>query len=169
VTVASGLTVTCLFALLFYIHKIARSIVPDNVVETAAAPLRSDLRQILGSDAEGDALPELPSAPRKGIGLGRSGYIQVVDYDPLVRIAERAGAILDVQVRAGHYVLKVGDHVVAYGAELHDKAVDDIRAAFTVGTEPTPAQDQSTASGSSSRSRCGPSPQESTTTSPPWP
>jgi uncharacterized membrane protein len=70
VTVASALTVLCVFALLFYIHKIARSIIADNVVEAAAMSLRRDVRQILRPDSE-----EAPAEPLVGtrtpISLGR--------------------------------------------------------------------------------------------------
>jgi uncharacterized membrane protein len=141
VTVASALTVLCVFALLFYIHKIARSIIADNVVEAAAMSLRRDVRQILRPDSE-----EAPAEPLVGtrtpISLGRSGYVQVVDYDRLVELARGTDAVLEVKVRAGHYLLRRGEHVVAYGGRPAEaKFVEGVRAAFTVAAEPTPAQD----------------------------
>ena len=47
VTAGSVLTVVCLFALLLYVHKVARSLIGDNVIHTVAADLHRDIEQIL--------------------------------------------------------------------------------------------------------------------------
>jgi uncharacterized membrane protein len=143
VTVASALTIACLLALLFYIHKIARSIIADNVVEAVAKGLRHDVRQILAEEGSSrtPGAVALPPASQS-IALARSGYIQVVDYDALVRIARREEAVLTVQVRASHHVLRRGDHVLVHGSRrLREETEDEIRGAFVVAGERTPAQD----------------------------
>ena len=143
VTVASALTIACLFALLFYIQKIAGLIIADNVVEAVSRGFRSDLRQILASDAPRETgSAEIGRRTSHPIALGRRGYIQVVDYDALFAIACRDDTLLEVKVRAGHYVLERGDHVVIHSDHPLDKGVEDgIRAAFTIGSQRTPAQD----------------------------
>jgi uncharacterized membrane protein len=50
VTIGSALTVICLFALLFYVHKIARAIIADSVVARVAGDLHNDIRSMLSSD-----------------------------------------------------------------------------------------------------------------------
>jgi uncharacterized membrane protein len=52
VTVASVLTVLCLFALLFYVHKIARSIVADTAVKRVATELRDERALFCASPCE---------------------------------------------------------------------------------------------------------------------
>ena len=47
VTAGSVLTVVCLFALLLYVHKVARSLIGGNVIHTVAADLHRDIEQIL--------------------------------------------------------------------------------------------------------------------------
>lgn len=144
VTVASVLTIACLVAMLFYIHKIARSIIADNVVEAVAQGLRSDVRDILSDE---DGRPEasglaVERAYSASIALDRCGYIQVIDYGKLVDLACREKAVLEVRVRAGHYLLQRGDHVIAHGDRRFEGRVEDeVREAFVIGSERTPAQD----------------------------
>jgi len=95
VTVAGVLTVLCLFALLFYLDKVARSIIADNVVERVSRHLRRSIRDML---PEGSAEIErdqhtIASAEVGTVALGESGYVQVIDYDELVSIARRSEAV----------------------------------------------------------------------------
>jgi uncharacterized membrane protein len=144
VTIGSALTVICLFALLFYVHKIARAIIADSIVARVAGDLHNDIRSMLSAEPnEAErAIPGL-TKPRAGaVSLDRSGYIQVIDYNRLVTLACRADAIFAVKVRAGHFVLKNGEHVVVHaGRPLDDEAMQAIRAAFVVGQERNSAQD----------------------------
>ena len=142
-TVASALTVICLFALLFYVHKIARSIIADTIVERVGHELRTAVHDMV-SDAEPAGAPPRPQlAPAvQTIALGHSGYIQTIDYDALVHCARKADAVLRVDVRAGHFILQRGEHVRVHGARtLDDHAVEAVRSAFIVGSERSPAQD----------------------------
>ncbi len=141
VTIGSVLTVVCLFALLFYVHKIARAIIADSIVARVAGDLHNDIRSMLPAEAN-ETAPDL-TRPRAGaVSLDRSGYIQVIDYDRLVTLACRADAVFAVKVRAGHFVLKNGEHVVVHaGRPLGQEAVQAIRAAFVVGQERNSAQD----------------------------
>lgn len=146
VTLASLLTVICLFALLFYIHKIAHAIIADNVVEAVSQSLRKDVKEILQSDTATQSqicgphdFDETGIAFRS-IALEAQGYIQVVDYSRLVEIARENDAVIVVNVRAGHHLIHHGDHVrLSPGIPADcDKA---IRKAFVIGRNRTAAQD----------------------------
>ncbi len=149
VTVASALTILCLIALLFYVHKIARSIIADNVVAAAADDLRNNLQDILSDDDEresvdavrGTIAAELGRSEPGVISLGCYGYIQVIDYGRLVSTACNEEVILEVNVRSGHFVLKGGDHLIVHSGCVSEEAKDAIRQAFVVSSERTPAQD----------------------------
>jgi uncharacterized membrane protein len=146
VTVGSLLTVACLFALLFYVHKIARSIVADNVVEVVAADLRHNIAAMLphrdGGETAERVPPTIDPPPMGEIALGRSGSIQVVDYARLMTIAAKRDLVLRVTVRAGHFVLAEGRHVIVHGpGTLNEPAIAGIREAFVIGLERSPAQD----------------------------
>ncbi|MFN4142110.1 DUF2254 domain-containing protein [Aestuariivirga sp.] len=144
ITAASLLTVICLLALLFYIHKVARSIVADNVIEAVARAFRHTLHDILPERREhsGNAGHAAASAASWAVPLARIGYLQVVDYRGLVELACEYDMSIDVRVRAGDYLLRNGDHIAVHAAAAPaEKTCVRIRAAFTIGAERTPAQD----------------------------
>ncbi|MFC1457984.1 DUF2254 domain-containing protein [Microvirga arabica] len=143
VTIGSVLTILCLFALLFYVHKVARAIVADSIVARVADDLHNNVHDMLPDAGKSDdAVPEDIPSTAGAVSLGGSGYIQVIDYDRLVSVACRENALLQVKVRAGHFVLKGGEHVTVHrAAPLVDDAAQAIRDAFVVGEERSPAQD----------------------------
>src|ERR687889_365283 len=74
VTVGSALTVVCLFALLFYVHKVARAIVADSIVARVAHDLHDDVRSMLAKAGESeDAVPKNIPPAAGTVSLGRSG------------------------------------------------------------------------------------------------
>ncbi|MDP2356190.1 MAG: DUF2254 domain-containing protein [Beijerinckiaceae bacterium] len=144
VTVASLMTIACVFALLFYVHKIARSVIADNLVEQVCESLLTDIRDILDEEA-GDDDPEPVSMGDRqcsSISLGRAGYIQLIDYEQLVKLASKHDVIIRLNVRAGHFVLANGTHVEVWdGAEGGETLADEIRKTAVIGSTRTSAQD----------------------------
>jgi uncharacterized membrane protein len=68
--------------------------------------------------------------------------VQVVDYAMLLDLAVREDIHIAVHVRAGQYLLAKGDHVSVFSSEAPEEStLSAIRAAFTIGSERTPAQD----------------------------
>jgi len=143
VTIGSVLTVACLFALLFYVHKIARAIVADNIVARVAGDLHDAIHGMLPQDdAADEEAPEVILPRARTVSLDRSGYVQIIDYDRLVALACRDNCLLQVKVRAGHFVLRDGEHIIIHASRSPDRGIDDkIRSAFVIGEERSPAQD----------------------------
>jgi len=144
VTTGTFLVILCLMALLFYIHKIARSIIADNVVEVVASELRDTMRRILPEGGDTGSGGEERSLAGSGwpLSLGQAGYLQVVDYDGLTATACAHDMLIEVKVRAGHHLLDGGNHVVLHAPERPEAdLLDTVRSAFTIGRQRTPAQD----------------------------
>ncbi len=147
ITVATLLTILCLMALLFYLHKVASLIIADNVVHAVAQDLSRTFSEILPSrqdDDEPDAGPVRLDqiGPGWPLSLDESGYIQVVDYDALVSVACAQDIVIIVTERAGHYLLRCGEHVIVHSPARPVEVVEaGIRAAFTIGAARTSAQD----------------------------
>jgi uncharacterized membrane protein len=145
VTAATALVAVCLFALLFHVSKVARSIVADTVVREVAddllAAIASARRNLHEGPADPDGLEALPVAAV--VALGRPGYVQVVDYDRLARMASRHDLVLDVRVRAGDFLLAAGEHIVVHGscATVSDDTAGAVRKAVLVGSNRTATQD----------------------------
>lgn len=148
VTVGTVLSLVCVLALLAFIQGVARSIVADEVVRR----VRRD------SDKAVLALPELTSdrAPEHvpadlppdfdgraaRIPLPGEGYVQMVDYDRLVRWAEAHDAIVRLDFRAGDFVVNGDRRVLIYPPPSDPvRARAEIDAFITSGDERTPTQD----------------------------
>lgn len=146
ITTGTALTILCLLALLFYLHKVARLIIADSVVEAVSRDLQHTFREILPSreDDENQQRPA-PTIPRQKawqVSLGKAGYLQVVDYESLVTLACERDIVIEVVVRAGHFLLRGGNHVTVRVATRPDEELErKIRKAFTIGEASTPAQD----------------------------
>lgn len=143
VSVGTLLTALCLFVLLFFVHKLARSIVSDNVVRDVTNDLFGAIRQRLSSGDDGapDDPPQRPDGAA-WIGLERDGYVEAVDFTALVGAARAADAVLWMVVRPGHFVLSRGEHVAVHPSDAcTDSLREAVRSAFIVGDERTPTQD----------------------------
>ena len=148
ISVGSLLTVICLMSLLFYIHKVARLIIADNMVQALHGQLVVTVH---------DVLPDKPASNDEEVdrfaGIGRPvalktvGHVQVIDYAALTRIAVEKDLRIDVAVRAGQYLLAEGEHFTIFasdtgdGTEIDDKTIAALRACFTIGLQNTTAQD----------------------------
>jgi uncharacterized membrane protein len=143
ITLASLLTVSCLFALLFYVHKIARSVMADNLVQEVWRSLRGGIGNILGDERWPAAGPaDFGDMKRTGVALGRCGYVQIIDYRALVKVAVKNDCFIECDLRAGHYVLAASRRVHVRGPQAPaEEMLATVRKAFVIGRERTPAQD----------------------------
>ena len=140
VTTATVLTMLCILALLFYVHKIARSIVSDTVVSHVANSLESAILRDARDGEAHDATPQRKEYARTTpLSLEESGYVQVVEFDRLVELATREDFMIDIDVRPGHFVLR-GSHAleILSDHEVSESTRKAIRRAFTLGQERTP-------------------------------
>lgn len=142
VTAGSVLTLVCLAALLYYVHKVARSIISDTVIERVAHDLNGNIRALLPEEGTADVALPVPATPYTvSVALEHSGYIQAVDYEQLTKCAEKLDAVLVVNARPGHFVLRHGDHVVVHATKPTDDPAEAIRGAFVIGDERLPTDD----------------------------
>ncbi|TPP10296.1 DUF2254 domain-containing protein [Rhizobium glycinendophyticum] len=144
ITTGSALTVLCLLALLFYVHKVARSIIADNMVQALYSDMLGTMDSVLPpkDTPKHEPLGVRFAGPGHSLALGTVGHVQVVDYAMLLDLAVREDIRIAVHVRAGQYLLAKGDHVTVFSSEApEERVLSAIRAAFTMGSERTPAQD----------------------------
>jgi uncharacterized membrane protein len=127
ITVTEVLLMADVVVLIYFIHHIAKSIQlpevvasiaadlfqaidaefpPDAEIAPSSAPEASDRH--LPADPAARPLPELlDSLASEGatVPAGQSGYLQFVGYQQLVDIAERAGAVIRLTHRPGHFII----------------------------------------------------------------
>jgi uncharacterized membrane protein len=144
ITIASAMTVACLFALLFHVSKLARSIVSDTMIDEVAHRLDLAISRMSAGEGklEGAAAdPPLP-AHRRAVAPTRSGYVQYVDYARLCRMAARHDVVLKVDIRPGQYALEGSDYLRIHApGPVDDELVAKLRSAIALGPDRTPTQD----------------------------
>jgi uncharacterized membrane protein len=148
ISTGSLLTVICLMALLFYIHKVARLIIADNMIQALHRDLVVTVDEVLpGTPQEHGGDVARFAGIGQPVALGKVGHVQVIDYGALTRIAAEKDLRIDVAVRAGQYLLAQGDHFTIFsgadgdGTEIDDETIAALQACFTIGLQNTTAQD----------------------------
>ncbi len=142
VSTGTGLTVLCLLVLLFYIHKLARSIIYDTVIRNVTTELQETVARLMPAADETDPRDEEgpePAGHGAPVSLDRDGYVQAIGHDGLVEAARKAGAVIRLRAGAGDFVL--ADTPVATVHPPSDAVAAAVRDAFVIGPERTPAQD----------------------------
>lgn len=144
INLASVLSVLCLFALLFYVHKVARSIIADTLVTEVSNDLESAIVRASerhNDQAQQQDVPPLDE-PVMLVSLHHSGYVQVIEYSKLVALASERDWLLRLHCQPGHFLLRGGRHLeVLLGPAPNDADIAQLRACFVMGEERTPTLD----------------------------
>ena len=108
VTVAMGLALACVAALVYFLAHVTRGINMTAVVNLLRDDLRRALeratRETAGESESAGAPPEAFWAGGEVLRSPDSGYLQLLDTDALIAAAEREGVALRIFVRPGDYV-----------------------------------------------------------------
>jgi uncharacterized membrane protein len=147
ITIGSGLSLACVFVLLFYVHHLARSIIVDTVIGRVGDELDRALGRLLpeaAPAAQRDERAHAGTPPPTGgpLHLPGGGYVQAILYGQLVRVAREAAVAVQLDFRAGHHLLPRGRHGFVRPPErLTPALVAGIAGCVVVGSERTPTQD----------------------------
>jgi uncharacterized membrane protein len=152
ITMGSVLSLACVFLLLFYVHHLASSIVSNTVINRVGDDLDGLIDRLLpeaGTVAAGDARLETGIPEGAGgtpLSLPKSGYVQTIEYEKLVKLAYDHDVILTLRFRGGSHLLAGGHHVLAFpleraNGELAQRLAEKIAGAVVLGNDSTPTQD----------------------------
>lgn len=147
VSLAIGLTLLSVTALILHVHGLARSLVSETVIEQVGRELDagiSNLEPLEGGAKEDPeaALPDDFEERAEFCGLRRGGYIQAIEIDKLIDAARVADVFIGLRFQAGDYVVEGGRDIAIYPADRASPQLRDaIARAFTIGPNRTPEQD----------------------------
>jgi uncharacterized membrane protein len=148
VTLGLVLALVCIGTLLAFLHIIARSMVADEVIRRVAEELEDSISWLPLLEEE---LPEEPAEevpPQEMAFRGailrskEEGYVQSIDHDGLVHLAERHDMLIQLEFHAGAFVCWDG-----WMARIHpaNAATPEVRAGvqsmIMIGDRRTPTQD----------------------------
>ena len=126
--------------LVYFLNHIPASIRINTVLQGIGARLLKDIREDFPH--ENDGASETNSPQGTPINAKETGYVQLITFRDLERLAARENGMLKLAVRTGDFVHP--DVPLAYWAELdatEDLPDDEVRACFTLGSMRTPNQD----------------------------
>lgn len=153
VTTGILLAVVSLAVLIYFIHHVASSIQVGTIVSRVSAELHQVIDRLLpeeirpGSPAPDNTRAEDLIPPRFGeqaarVPSIRSGYIQAIDEQRLLELAERHDLLLSLPHRPGGFVIAGIPLVLAWPEERWDeRTTNAVRRAVIIGPQPTPEQD----------------------------
>ena len=138
-TVAMGLALLSVMVLVFFLHHIPASIRINQVLEGIGERLLRDIKERFPVDT-GDAEPKRPRGGTPVI-APIAGYVQLIDFGSLGRLAKKEGGQIALKVRTGDFVAP--DLAIAELIDIDPSGavVEQVRAGFDLGGMRTPTQD----------------------------
>ncbi|WP_324828358.1 DUF2254 domain-containing protein [Qipengyuania zhejiangensis] len=136
--VAYGLMALCVVVLVFFLNHIPSSIRINKVLQGIGDRLLDAIRATYPVEDEfGDALKSVPGDPVTAWG---TGYVQLIDFSDLEKLARGNGCTFSLRVRTGDFVHRDMPLMDVAGCD-RDKIEGRIRDCFTLGATRTPDQD----------------------------
>src|SRR5271170_576387 len=151
VTVTLGLTVIDLGVLIYFIHHTAVSIQLPQVIASIAGDLAEAIReQGSGPDRPGpEAGPPAVELVNRTEASGAvllapvSGYVQFIKNQNLVRLATRAEAVINLEHRPGHFIVRGHRLATVWPPEAAPLVRQALGGAHIIGPQRTLTQDVS--------------------------
>jgi uncharacterized membrane protein len=151
VTVAVLLALASVAVLIYFIHHTAVSVQAPIIVANVGRELRDSIDVMfpeeLGDEShETEPQAEVPvvtptfNAEVRSICSKHNGYIQLIDEEPLLKLASDHKLVVRVLRRSGHFVV-AGDALALCWPPVPSEQEHRIRNAFAIGREQTPTQD----------------------------
>jgi uncharacterized membrane protein len=151
VTVTFGLMVVDLAVLIFFIHHTAISIQLPQVIASIAADLAEAIREQGSGNTEphaknGPSATELVARAEAEGGVllaPASGYVQFIKHQNLVKLATEADAVISLEQRPGHFVVRGHRFATVWPPEAAPLVRQALGRAHIVGPHRTLTQDVS--------------------------
>lgn len=154
VSVALVLSLLCLGLLIYFIHEVSESIQAGNIIARVRHDLEGAVDRIFPEMiGKGEAPPPETAAREYDIPTGcdreacqvpaaRSGYLQALDGEALMRIAVEEDLLIHLGHRPGHFITGRDVLVTVWPGKKVDEALSArLNAIFIVGAERTLDQD----------------------------
>lgn len=151
VTVALALAIAGLSVLIYFVHHVATTIQAPNLIDTIATELRSGIDRMFPDVDELDeahepaAEPQLPEGFEtlsRRVDSHHTGYVQVIDLERLLALAQEHDLVIRLDTRPGRFVVDNTPFAKVYPAlSAPDSVLQEIAAVITTGARRTSQQD----------------------------
>ncbi|MDP8995039.1 MAG: DUF2254 domain-containing protein [Pseudomonadota bacterium] len=136
----SGASVAIAVAtLVYFLHHIPASIRINSVLAGIGRRLVRDIEERF--PAKGGATEPRPTVPGEPVTAEKIGYIEIIEFAALDRLARECGGTIALKARTGDFVHPHRPLAVVAGVAPDERLKERIRAAFSLGASRTPTQD----------------------------
>jgi uncharacterized membrane protein len=137
--VAYVLMAFCVAVLVYFLNHIPSSIRINTVLEGIGRRLLSAIDKAYPDEASEGEAPESPGGTP--FATGKTGYIQLIEFDELAKLARKHECTIALARRTGDFV-HPGVTLAWIGKpEIDDELAERLESAFTFGASRTPEQD----------------------------
>ena len=153
VSIGLLLAMVSIGVLIYFIHHVSVSIQADEVVARVGTELKDGIDRLfpgqLGQpksevlSASGNAaLPAAFEREARPVGALEDGYLQLIDADALMVLANEEDLLLRLERRPGHYLVRGQTMVMVWpGERVTEALVEKLNGAFVFGNQRTSTQD----------------------------
>lgn len=144
------LAIVSIGVLVYFIHHITDTIQAENVIAVIGRELDQTIDRLFPEQAGSGGGEKRPAVsapapdqkPSFTVTSRRDGYLQTVDMDRLMRLAERHDAVLFIRQRPGEFVIRDSILIEGFAPTPPDGGIDrTMHSAFGLGRQRTEAQD----------------------------
>jgi uncharacterized membrane protein len=139
---ALGLTLLCVFTLIYFIHHVPETINVSRISASIGAALERHVRGLIDDQDEKDRYVSPPDrAPDMTLTAGTSGYIQTVNFSQLENLADNRDFRVNLTTSIGAFVTeKTPIFEVWAGSKDNDINADAILECYAIGASRTENQ-----------------------------
>jgi len=139
-----ALAIASTAVLIYFVHHVTSGIHINNVIARVGRDLIAQIRRRSEEDdpKSGPTSPPSLSGKAKPIVATKTGYIEAIDFDALLKIASRHDLVLRPVRRAGDFVADGWTLLEAHSsASISDRMMEECTSVVTVGRQRTAQQD----------------------------
>lgn len=145
ITVAIAMSLISLLMLVYFVHHVSSSIQASHIVSTISDDMQEAIPRLYPSEvanpAEQETFAPLPEAPALSLTIDRSGYLQSLETDQLLKDACHHDLYVEVCLKPGDHVLPGTVLATVRPDTLDSETRAQLRARFVVGSVRTATQD----------------------------
>ncbi len=145
-TIGLLLATASLGVLIYFVHHVSFSIQATTIIATAGDDLDHGISRLFpdgagGGNDEATSVPHIPD-DASVVAAPRSGYVQSIDLQRLMRLATKHDLLIYVALHPGGFVTR-GDRLagVSGNVDAARKIGDELAQSFLLGDRRTPLQD----------------------------
>ena len=144
------LAIVCIIFLIFFIHQVSMSIQPSYVINSIRSELDKNIKETFSDQNSkvqvniDEIIPEIEQNLKVRISVTniQDGYLQYIDFSPLLSIAKENNLLIKIKIKPGTYLVKGALLAeISSAGPSEEKMISKIQSSFVTAHIKTTFQD----------------------------